>query len=132
MGISPLLAALVLTGVSATTASAASPTEVTEVTEVTDFAATPGIRGCTSTCPTALRHTRRCWWRRHPLRLHHRAGTVRGGLYGSGGTGGTTTGPLRAIGSGTCLDVPGASQTNGTQTQIWDRHGGTDPQWHLG
>ncbi|WP_189788700.1 glycoside hydrolase family 27 protein, partial [Streptomyces capitiformicae] len=37
----------------------------------------------------------------------------------AGGTG-ATTGPVHAIGSGKCLDVPGFSQTNGTQTQIWD------------
>jgi poly(hydroxyalkanoate) depolymerase family esterase len=46
-----------------------------------------------------------------------------------GGTGGTTTGPVRATGSGKCLDVPGFSQTNGTQTQIWDCNGGTNQTW---
>ncbi|MFI8531275.1 PHB depolymerase family esterase [Streptomyces aquilus] len=46
-----------------------------------------------------------------------------------GGTGGTTTGPLHATGSGKCLDVPGFSQTNGTQTQIWDCNGGTNQTW---
>ncbi|GAB2883986.1 hypothetical protein GCM10027074_60760 [Streptomyces deserti] len=47
-----------------------------------------------------------------------------------GGTGGTTTGPVHATGSGKCLDVPGFSQTNGTQTQIWDCNGGTNQQWN--
>ncbi|MFF1510442.1 PHB depolymerase family esterase [Streptomyces sp. NPDC058326] len=46
-----------------------------------------------------------------------------------GGTGGTTTGPVRATGSGKCLDVPGFSQSNGTQTQIWDCNGGTNQTW---
>ncbi|MER6421501.1 RICIN domain-containing protein [Streptomyces sp. NPDC001137] len=50
------------------------------------------------------------------------------GLDGSGGTGGTTTGPVHATGSGKCLDVPGLSQTNGTRTQIWDCNGGTNQQ----
>ncbi|MGC9538238.1 extracellular catalytic domain type 1 short-chain-length polyhydroxyalkanoate depolymerase [Streptomyces sp. UG1] len=51
------------------------------------------------------------------------------GLDGSGGSGGTTTGPIHATGSGKCLDVPGFSQTNGTQTQIWDCNGGTNQTW---
>ncbi|MER6358938.1 ricin-type beta-trefoil lectin domain protein [Streptomyces sp. NPDC001634] len=52
--------------------------------------------------------------------------------YGWGGTGGggtATTGPIHAIGSGKCLDVPSFSQTNGTQTQIWDCNGGTNQTW---
>jgi hypothetical protein len=50
--------------------------------------------------------------------------------YGWGDTGGTaTTGPIHATGSGKCLDVPGYSQTNGTQTQIWDCNGGTNQTW---
>ncbi|MFB9394110.1 PHB depolymerase family esterase [Streptomyces coeruleoprunus] len=49
------------------------------------------------------------------------------GLDGSGG--GATTGPIRATGSGKCLDVPGASRTNGTQTQIWDCNGGPNQTW---
>ncbi|MGW0766143.1 glycoside hydrolase family 27 protein [Streptomyces sp. NPDC002676] len=48
----------------------------------------------------------------------------------AGGTStGTTTGPVHAIGSGKCLDVPGLSQTNGTQTQIWDCNGGPNQTW---
>lgn len=50
-------------------------------------------------------------------------------FFGLDGSGGTTTGPLHAIGSGKCLDVPGFSQSNGTQTQIWDCHGGTNQTW---
>jgi poly(hydroxyalkanoate) depolymerase family esterase len=45
------------------------------------------------------------------------------------GSGGTTTGPIRATGSGKCLDVPGSSQTNGTQTHIWDCNGQTNQTW---
>jgi hypothetical protein len=33
--------------------------------------------------------------------------------------------------SGRCLDVPGSSQTNGTQTQIYDCGSGTNQQWTL-
>src|SRR5690349_13137329 len=42
-----------------------------------------------------------------------------------------TSGALRATASGRCLDVPGASQTDGTNLQIWDCHGGTNQQWTL-
>ncbi|WP_445519757.1 arabinofuranosidase catalytic domain-containing protein [Streptomyces sp. NEAU-174] len=38
--------------------------------------------------------------------------------YGVGGGGGNTTGALRAVGAGRCLEVPGASTTPGTQTQM--------------
>ena len=37
--------------------------------------------------------------------------------------------PLRGVGSGRCVDVPGASQTNGTQLIIWDCNGGANQQW---
>ncbi|MFF5426824.1 MULTISPECIES: PHB depolymerase family esterase [unclassified Streptomyces] len=50
-------------------------------------------------------------------------------FFGLDGSNGTTTGALHAIGSGKCLDVPGFSQSNGTQTQIWDCHGGTNQTW---
>ncbi|MBD0842248.1 PHB depolymerase family esterase [Streptomyces sp. TRM68416] len=50
-------------------------------------------------------------------------------FFGLDGSGGATTGPLRAIGADKCLDVPGFSQTNGVQTQIWDCHGGTNQTW---
>jgi len=38
---------------------------------------------------------------------------------------------FRLIGTGSsrCLDVPGASQTNGTQLEIWDCNGGANQQW---
>jgi hypothetical protein len=51
--------------------------------------------------------------------------------YGWGGTGsgGGTGGALKAVGAGKCLDVPGASQTNGTVTQLWDCNGGTNQTW---
>ncbi|MEO3753243.1 non-reducing end alpha-L-arabinofuranosidase family hydrolase [Streptomyces sp. B6B3] len=42
-----------------------------------------------------------------------------------------TTGTVRGVGSGRCLDVPNASQTEGTNLQVWDCHGGTNQQWTL-
>ncbi|WP_433456059.1 non-reducing end alpha-L-arabinofuranosidase family hydrolase [Streptomyces sp. CA-142005] len=42
-----------------------------------------------------------------------------------------TSGALRGIGSNRCLDVPGASQTDGTYLQIYDCWGGTNQQWTL-
>jgi hypothetical protein len=41
------------------------------------------------------------------------------------------TGALKGVGSGRCLDVPGASQTDGTFLQIWDCWSGTNQQWTL-
>ncbi len=45
-----------------------------------------------------------------------------------GGTGGTS-GVLRGVGSNRCLDVPNASQNDGTLLNIWDCNGGTNQQW---
>ncbi|MDC0769631.1 non-reducing end alpha-L-arabinofuranosidase family hydrolase [Streptomyces sp. HD] len=42
-----------------------------------------------------------------------------------------TTGALRGVASGRCLDVSGASQADGANVQIWDCHGGTNQQWTL-
>ncbi len=42
-----------------------------------------------------------------------------------------TSGALRGAGSGRCLDVPGASQTDGTNLQIRDCWSGTNQQWTL-
>jgi O-glycosyl hydrolase len=36
---------------------------------------------------------------------------------------------LLGAGSNRCLDVPNASQTNGTQLEIWDCNGGSNQQW---
>jgi hypothetical protein len=36
---------------------------------------------------------------------------------------------LRGQGSGRCLDVPGQSETNGTQLDIWDCNGGANQAW---
>ncbi|MEV6848611.1 RICIN domain-containing protein [Actinoplanes sp. NPDC051411] len=52
------------------------------------------------------------------------------GLSGGGGTGGTGS-ALRNVSAGRCLDVPNSSQTNGTQTALWDCNGGTNQQWTL-
>jgi hypothetical protein len=49
--------------------------------------------------------------------------------WGAGGSGGATSGPLHAVGAVKCLDVPGASQTNGTVTQIWDCNAGSNQTW---
>jgi hypothetical protein len=43
--------------------------------------------------------------------------------------GGTSTGELRAVASNKCLDVPSATTTAGTQTQIWDCNGGANQRW---
>ncbi|MFC1408408.1 ricin-type beta-trefoil lectin domain protein [Streptacidiphilus sp. N1-12] len=47
------------------------------------------------------------------------------GSAGGGGTSGTVVGS----GSGRCMDVPNASQTNGTQLELWDCNGGANQQW---
>ncbi|MFB9252144.1 RICIN domain-containing protein [Sphaerisporangium melleum] len=41
-----------------------------------------------------------------------------------------TTGTIRAQASGRCLDVNGASQTNGAAAQIWDCNGQANQQWN--
>ncbi|MFF9090542.1 endo-1,4-beta-xylanase [Streptomyces sp. NPDC014991] len=48
--------------------------------------------------------------------------------------GGTSTPPsdsgqIKGVGSGRCLDVPGASTTDGTQLNLWDCRSGTNQQW---
>ncbi|WP_370377570.1 ricin-type beta-trefoil lectin domain protein [Catenulispora sp. GAS73] len=47
---------------------------------------------------------------------------------GSGGGGGGS-GEIIGTGSGRCVDVPNASQTQGTQVELWDCNGGTNQQW---
>ncbi|MDN3021375.1 non-reducing end alpha-L-arabinofuranosidase family hydrolase [Streptomyces sp. S.PB5] len=42
-----------------------------------------------------------------------------------------TTSAVRGVASDRCLDVSGAAQTDGTNVQIWDCHGGTNQQWTL-
>ncbi|MGW2486897.1 non-reducing end alpha-L-arabinofuranosidase family hydrolase [Streptomyces sp. NPDC001606] len=42
-----------------------------------------------------------------------------------------TSGAVQGVGSGRCLDVPNASQTDGALLQIWDCTGGTNQQWTL-
>jgi hypothetical protein len=51
--------------------------------------------------------------------------TGAGYAFGAGGT----TGPVRGVGSGRCLDVNGATTTPGTQLQIWDCNGGSNQGW---
>jgi hypothetical protein len=48
---------------------------------------------------------------------------------GSGGGGGGTTATIVGAGSGRCVDVPGQSQTAGTQVELWDCNGGSNQQW---
>jgi O-glycosyl hydrolase len=48
-----------------------------------------------------------------------------------GGTGGGSASVLRNVNAGRCLDVPNASQTNGTQTALWDCNSGSNQQWTL-
>ncbi len=48
--------------------------------------------------------------------------------------GGTTTPPsgsgqIKGVASGRCVDVPGASTTDGTQVQLWDCNNRTNQQW---
>ncbi|MGR6918537.1 carbohydrate-binding protein [[Actinomadura] parvosata] len=45
------------------------------------------------------------------------------------GTPSSSTGPLKGVGSGRCLDVNGASQANGALAQIWDCNGQANQQW---
>ncbi|MET8090518.1 ricin-type beta-trefoil lectin domain protein [Micromonospora sp. NPDC005220] len=42
---------------------------------------------------------------------------------------GNVGGVLRGQESGRCVDVPGASQTNGTVVALWDCNGGTNQSW---
>jgi alpha-galactosidase len=52
---------------------------------------------------------------------------VAGGTTGT--TGGGGTGAIRGVGSGKCLDVPGASTTPGVQVQIWACSGAANQTW---
>ncbi|MGC0374255.1 non-reducing end alpha-L-arabinofuranosidase family hydrolase [Streptomyces sp. SAI-229] len=42
-----------------------------------------------------------------------------------------SSGALRGVGSGRCLDVPGAERTDGTYLQLYDCWNGTNQQWTL-
>ncbi|MBT2546351.1 endo-1,4-beta-xylanase [Streptomyces sp. ISL-44] len=39
------------------------------------------------------------------------------------------SGQIKGVGSGRCLDVPGASTTDGTQVNLWDCNNRTNQQW---
>jgi predicted alpha-1,6-mannanase (GH76 family) len=41
----------------------------------------------------------------------------------------STTGVLRGAQSGRCVDVPGFTQTDGTDVDLWDCNGGTNQSW---
>ncbi len=47
----------------------------------------------------------------------------------SGGGTTPTAGPIHAVGAGKCLAVPGSTQANGTQLQIWSCDGSTGQTW---
>jgi poly(hydroxyalkanoate) depolymerase family esterase len=51
------------------------------------------------------------------------------GLDSGGGGGGGSSGPLRAVAAGRCLDVPGQATTPGTRTQIWDCNNQPNQMW---
>jgi hypothetical protein len=55
--------------------------------------------------------------------------TITAAGYGTSGTGGGTATQLRNTNANRCLDVPNLSQTNGTQTALWDCNGGTNQMW---
>ena len=54
--------------------------------------------------------------------------SVPGSIGQPGSTGGTTS-AITGAASGRCVDVPGATQTLGTQTQLWDCTGAANQQW---
>ena len=58
------------------------------------------------------------------------AGETEPANFGNSAGGSATPLPLRNM-TGLCLDVPGVSQTNGTQVALWDCNGGTNQQWNL-
>jgi hypothetical protein len=56
-------------------------------------------------------------------------------FFGLDGGSSTTTptpppaGQIKGVGSGRCLDVPGAATADGTAVQLWDCNGRTNQQW---
>jgi alpha-galactosidase len=56
-------------------------------------------------------------------------GTVMYLVHGGNSTAAAASGLVFAPGSGRCLDVPGGSQTDGTQVEIWDCNGGGNQIW---
>lgn len=78
-------------------------------------------------------HTR-CFSRRHPSAVLAAAVAVLAALaamLAATPAQAASTGSLRGVGSNRCLDVPGASQANGTYLQIYDCWDGTNQQWTL-
>ena len=49
--------------------------------------------------------------------------------YGSGGSTGSVTGAVHAVGAAKCLDVPGSSTTAGVQLQIYTCSGAANQTW---
>ncbi|AEK46510.1 alpha-N-arabinofuranosidase [Amycolatopsis mediterranei S699] len=52
-------------------------------------------------------------------------------VIGAGVAHADSTGALRGVASGRCLDVTGRSQADGALMQVWDCNGGTNQQWTL-
>ncbi|MBZ3908103.1 endo-1,4-beta-xylanase [Streptomyces griseiscabiei] len=76
------------------------------------------------------------WRPEHTPLLFNRDGSkkpaytsVLGALNGGTPTPPADARPVKGVGSGRCLDVPGTSTTDGTQLQLWDCHNGTNQQW---
>jgi ricin-type beta-trefoil lectin protein len=64
--------------------------------------------------------------RLRPLAALLAAGAVVAGGLLAASTASAATSTIVGTASGRCLDVPGASQANGTQLQLWDCHGGSN------
>ncbi|MGW2251282.1 ricin-type beta-trefoil lectin domain protein [Kitasatospora sp. NPDC001660] len=72
----------------------------------------------------------------YPIRYNHRLAFLKASDVAGGQVAGPCTQPptpsagvLRGAGSGRCLDMPFASQTNGTRPDVWDCNGGGNQQW---
>ncbi|MFD8411014.1 non-reducing end alpha-L-arabinofuranosidase family hydrolase [Streptomyces sp. NPDC059650] len=44
-------------------------------------------------------------------------------------TGGTSTGAIKGVASGRCIDIDRSTTVNGTQAQLWDCHGRANQRW---
>ncbi|MFC3493830.1 RICIN domain-containing protein [Glycomyces rhizosphaerae] len=66
-----------------------------------------------------------------PVNNQDYLGAYRLVLTAGGSTGGDTTGALRSVGAGKCLDVPESSTTAGTQLALWTCNGQANQRWTL-
>jgi len=66
----------------------------------------------------------------YPIRYNHRLAFVKASdVTATTPVAPLSTGPLRGVASGRCVDLPWASQANGTQPVLWDCNGGGNQQW---